>query len=147
MSDEAIWTYQSQVTLEASGASAASSAMVAAADAALSSANHSNFPLADFALTCDFGAAIAGGTTIALFRQDLAIDGAANAPAPAASTYEECLVGLFRLPSGQSASATYSLPDVPLTKECQFSIMNNTAQTMSAGWVLKVTPKTMEPSA
>lgn len=147
MADEAIWTYASQVTLEASGASAASGAMVPANDAALTSANHSNFPLADFALTCDFGAAIAGGTTIAVFRQDLNIDGTADAPAPAASTFEECLVGLFLLPSGQSASATYSLPDVPLTKECQFSLKNNTAQTMSAGWVLKVTPKTMEPAA
>ena len=147
MADEAIWTYASQVTLEASGASAASGAFVAANDAAMSSANHGNFPLADFALTCDFGAAVAGGVFVGLYRQDLNIDGTADAPAPTVSTYEETLVGMFKLPSGQSASATYPLTDVPLTSQCQFSIKNATAQSMSVGWVLKVTPKTLEPAA
>jgi len=146
MADEMIWTYASQVTLEASGGSVAPGAFAAADDASLTSANHSNFPYGDFALTCDFGAAVAAGTYVALYRQDMNIDGTAHSPAPA-TTYKHVFVGIFALPSGQSASATYPLVDVPLTKECKFSLENATDQTMSAGWVLKVTPKTFEPSA
>lgn len=147
MANEVEWTYATQVTLEASGASAASSVIVAANDGALSSSNHSNYPVADAVLTCDFGAAIAAGTCIYLYRQDLNIDGTADAPVPA-STYEHQLVGIFPLPSGASASATYPANgDIPLSKECQFSIKNGTAQNLSAGWVLKITPKTYAPGA
>jgi hypothetical protein len=145
MSNEVKWIYANTVTLEASGASAASGVIVAADDAALSSANHSNFPVADIALTCDFGAAIAAGTCIYLYRQDLNIDGTSDAPAPAAA-YESLLVGIIPLPSGTSASGTYPANgDIPLSKECQFSIKNGTAQNLSAGWILKITPKTYYP--
>jgi len=145
MADEAIYIYASQVTLEASGGSSGSGAFVAANDAALSSTNHKDYPVGDCALTCDFGAAVAAGVVVHLFRQDLNIDSTADAPAPA-TTFEEKWVGAFAIPSGQSASATYSLPNVPLTKECQFSLKNGTAQTISAGWVLKITPKTYGPA-
>lgn len=145
MANEAIQVYASQVTLEASGASCGSGAFVAADDANLTSANHLNYPEADFALTCDFGAPVAPGTYIGLYRRDLNIDGAADAPVPAA-TYKHTFVGAFALPTGQSASSVYPLADVPLTKECQFYLENKTAQTMSAGWVLKATPKTIKPA-
>lgn len=146
MANELEYTYASQVTLEGSGGSAASNAVVAANDTSLASANHGNYPLADFALTCDFGAAVAPGTYVALYRQDMDIDGTADAPAPA-TTYLHKLVGIFVLPSGQSASATYPCVDVPLTKVCQFSIENKTAQNLSAGWVLKATPKSFVPGS
>lgn len=146
MADETIYVYASQVTLEASGASAASNAFVAADDASLASANHSKYPMADFVLTCSFGAAIAAGKSINLYRQDLLIDGASNAPAPA-TTYMQTYVGRFALPSGQSAAASYPCPDVPLTANCQFSIENGTAQNLAAGWILKATPKTFGPAA
>ena len=145
MANEVINKYASPVTLEASGASAASAAFVAADDAALSSTNHSDYPMGDFALTCDFGAAVAAGVAVELYRQDLNIDGTADAPAPAAASPHK-LVGMFNIPSAASASATYPCNNVPLTKECQFYVKNGTAQTMSAGWVLKVTPKTVIPA-
>ena len=145
MSNEVINKYASQVTLEASGASAASAAFAAADDAALSSTNHLHYPLGDFALTCDFGGAVAAGVAVELYRQDLNIDGTADAPAPAAA-HPHQLVGVFKIPSGASASATYPCINVVLTNECQFSVKNATAQTMSAGWVLKVTPKTVIPA-
>ena len=145
MANEVINKYASQVTLEASGASAATTAWVAADDAALSSTNHSDYPTGDFALTCDFGAGVAAGVAVELYRQDLNIDGTADAPAPSAASPDH-LVGMFRIPSAASASATYPCNNVLLTKECQFTLKNATAQTMSAGWVLKVTPKTVIPA-
>jgi len=146
MANETEWTYASQVTLEDSGASAASDAFVAADDAALSSTNHSNYPVADFVLVCDFGAAVAANKCVYLYRQDLNIDGSNDAPAPAAA-YEERLVGIFVIPSGTSATGYYPCEDVPLTKECQFSIKNGTDQNLSAGWDLKCTPKTYAPGS
>lgn len=146
MANETKWTYASQVTLEASGGSGAAAAFVAADDTSLASANHSNYPLADFVLSCSFGAAVAPGTTVNLYRQDQDIDGSNDAPAPA-STYKATFVGAFILPSGQSAAAYYPLTDVPLSKICKFSIENNTAQSVSAGWTLKATPKTYVPGA
>ena len=146
MANETVYSYASQVTLEASGASSGSGTFTAANDAALSSANHSNFLLGDAVLTCDFGAAVGNNLAISLFRQDLNIDGTSDAPAPA-TTYRHQYVGRFSVPSGQSASATYPCPDVPLTKECQFSIENGTDQSISAGWILKITPKTFAPAA
>ena len=144
MADECKYVYASQVTLEASGASAASNAFAAANDTSLAVANHLDYPLADFALTCDFGAAVAAGVVVNLYRQDMDIDGTADAPAPA-TTYKETYVGSFVIPSGQSASATYPLQNVALSKICQFSIENGSAQNLSAGWVLKATPKTYGP--
>lgn len=146
MANEVVYTYASQVTLEASGALAASDAFVAADDADLTSANHSNFPAADFSLTCDFGAGVAAGSYVALYRQDLNIDGTSDAPAPA-TTYKHTLAGVFHIPSGASASATYPCVNVPITLDCQFSIENKSNQNLSAGWILKATPKTVEPAA
>jgi hypothetical protein len=70
--------------------------------------------------------------------------GGADAPAPA-TTYKHRLVGSFALPSGQSVSATYPCPNVPLSRTCKFSIENGTAQNLTAGWLLKATPKTYAP--
>jgi hypothetical protein len=145
MANEAKWTYASQVTLEASGGSAAAGVMVPANDASLSSANHSDYPLADFVLKCDFSAAV-GLVSVDLFRQDLNIDSTNDPADPIASTYEQVYVGSFALKSGTSASAYYPLANVPLTSQCQFSIKNGSAVNLSAGWTLKATPKTLVPT-
>ena len=147
MANELEYTYGSEVILEASGASAASNAFAAADDTSLAVANHLGYPWANFALTCDFGAAVGSGTYVALYRQDFDInDAGADAPAPA-TTYKNELVGIFKLPSGQSASATYPCMMVPLTPVCKFSIENVTAQNLSAGWILKAKAVSYAPGA
>lgn len=146
MSNEVIWTYASQVTLEDSGASGASDIFIAADDADLNSVNHSNFPLADFVLKADFGAAVGAGAVVNLYRQALNIDSTNDAPAPA-TTYKHLLVGSFLIPNGTSATGYYPLTDIPLVADQQYSIENKTAQNISAGWDLKATPKTYEPAA
>lgn len=140
MANEVKWTYAAQVTLEAEGASAASNIFVAANDASLTSANHYNYPVADLALTCDFAAAPTG--TVNVYRQDMNIDGTADAPAPA-STFPYWLVGIVPIPA--STSATYPIPNVPLSFDCNFFVENKTTQSMSSAWVLKATPKTYAP--
>lgn len=145
-SDEVIWTYASPITLEASGASGASDVFLPANDDTLESTVHLNFPLCDFVLSCDFGGAVGAGSVVNLYRQDLNIDGAGDAIAPA-SAYKVLHVGSFVIPTGTSATGYYPLTDVPLVKDQQFSIENVTGENISAGWTLKATPKTYEPAA
>ena len=146
MSDEVIWTYASQVTLEASGASAASNVFQPANDDTLESGVHLNFPLCDFALNCQFGAGVAAGSVVKLYRQDLAIQAANNSPAPG-TTYKHLFVGSFVIPTGGSGSAWYPLTDVSLVKDQQYSIENATDQNLVGNWKLYATPKTYEPAA
>lgn len=152
MANEAKWTYASQVTLESSGASAANAAFVQANDTTLGSANHSNFPYADFVLkTAGFGTTLAstGNPSINLYRVDQDIDSTADAPVPDASN-KNYFVGAFILPlSASSASSiNYYLPvtDVSLSKNCGFYIENQSGQSLIAGWTLKVTPKSLVPA-
>lgn len=145
-SDEVIWTYASQVTLEDNGANGASNVFIAADDDTLEVGVHLDFPLADFVLKADFGGAVGAGSVVNLYRQDLNIDGANDSPAPA-TTYKNLFVGSFVIPEGTSATGYYPLTDVPLIKDQQFSIENKTGQNISVGWDLKATPKTYEPAA
>jgi hypothetical protein len=145
MANEAKYVYGSPVTLEANGAGTATTAFAQADDASLASANTGDYPLADFVLYAAFGANVAAGASINLYRCDQAIDGANNAPAPGTG-YKFTFVGLFPLSSTASAGAYYPLKDVPLSKTAYFYIENNTAQSLSGGWTLKATPKTMAPT-
>lgn len=150
MANEAKLTYASQVTLESSGASAANAAFVQADDTTLASANHSNYPLADFVLkTNGFGAALAstGSLTVNLYRVDQDIDGTAgDAPAPTASN-RSVYVGSFVVPLSAASTGNLYIPlnDVPLSQVNSFYVENLTGQTLTAGWTLKATPKTYVP--
>lgn len=144
MANEVRWTYTSEVTLEASGASAASTVFVAANDDTLESGAHLHFPLADFALNCDFGAAVNGTSVIRLYRHALNIQGTNDPPVPA-TTYKHLHVGNFVIPSGTSATGWYPLTDVPLIADQQYYIENGSDQNLSAGWKLYAIPKTYEP--
>ena len=149
MSNEAKWVYGTQTTLEGSGASVASQAYyLASSKAPLSSADHLDYPYGTFVLTCAFAAAVAAAVQVDLYQCDQNIDGTSDAPTVAAG-YQMRYIGSFPLPSGTSASGTYPLSGrlAPLSKEANYYIMNNTAQTLSAAWTLKVTPCTMGPVA
>jgi hypothetical protein len=153
MANEAKWTTASEVTLEASGASVANAGCVAAHDTMLSSTNHSNYPLADFALkTVGFSTtlATAGSLTVNLYRQPENFDTTAgDEPAPSASLRAHYL-GSFTLPLAGASNSTYyaQLESAPLTHGDQdFWLENLTGVTINAGWTLKVTPKTFVPGS
>ncbi len=142
MAGEIKWLYADTVTLEDSGASAASNAFAVADATVLASGNHSDFPVADLVLKCDFSAAPAAGGAVNIYRRDMNIDGTNDAIVPA-STFPYVLVGVVPIP--QSASAVYPVPNVPISKECSFYIENKTNQRLEVGWTLKATPKTFVP--
>lgn len=151
MANEAKWTYATQVTLESSGASGANTVFIQADDTNLDSTGHSNYPYADFVLkTNGFGAAIAstGSPSINLYRVDQNIDGTAgDAPVPTASN-RSLFVGTFVVPLSAASTGNLYLPvtDVPLSSDQYFYVENQSGQSLTAGWTLKVTPKSLVPT-
>jgi len=152
MASENEWTYATQVTLEASGASAANAAFVAADDTTLASASHSNYPYADFVLkTVGFGAALAstGSLGVGLWRRDLNIDGTAGDEGAVTASNRVHFCGFFALPNSAASTSTnyVSLTDVSLVEDQDYYIENLTGQSINIGWTLKVKPKTNVPGA
>ena len=153
MANETEWTTASQVTLEASGATAANAAFVQADDATLGSANHSNYPYADFQFkSVGTGAALssAGNLTVNLWQQPLNFDTTAgDEPSPSASIKAH-FVGAFVLPLSAASTSTYysQINDVNLIPgDAAYWLENNLGQTLSAGWTLKCIPKAIVPGA
>jgi hypothetical protein len=152
MANEAKYTYATEVTLEASGASCTNTAFVQADDTNLSSANHSNYPLADFALkTIGFGAALAssGSLVVNMYRQPVNFDTTAGDEPSVSASLKAHYVGSFMLPLSAASNSTYysQLDSVPLVADQYFWLENALGQTINAGWTLKATPKTLVPGS
>lgn len=134
-------------TLEANGASTANNVITQADDAGYSiSADGANAPDADFVLSVTFGTAPTENSTIALYARELNIDSTSDADAPS-TTYKPRYIGVFVVDNVTTAQyLKLRATDVPA--EADYYIFNNaTGQTISAGWTLKVTPRTLGPSA
>lgn len=145
MANEAIWATLSQATLQSSGASAASTAIVSGGT--LASSQHSNYTSVDLVLTGTMAASIASNSNFfSVYARALNIDGTNDASVPSSSLKAK-FVGNFQF-AGSSASAaqTAFLEDVQTSyADTEFYVENNTNATLNAGWTLKATPKTMKP--
>jgi len=147
MAGQAIVMLGTQKTLASSGGSIANNAVAQASTASYDiAADGAYYPDADFVLTATFGTAPTEGTTLALYARPLDVDGTADTEAPEA-TRPTVFVGTFTV-NNVTAAQTMTLRayDVP-TKADYYLHNNGTGQTVSAGWVLKVTPRTVGPAA
>lgn len=143
MANEIRRLYGTQKTLESSGASIASAA-IGQATTGYSSTDTLDYPDAVFALTCAFGGAPTAGTTISLVIAPQNIDGTSDAAAPTAS-YVHHFFGSFAH-NGAAASQTLYCEVQNVPKEGIVWLFNNaTGQTLSSGWVLKMTPLSYQP--
>jgi hypothetical protein len=153
MAGEAEWTLATEVVLEASGASVANAGFIVADDASLGTANHSSYPLADFAFkTIGTGAALAstGSLVVNLYRQPLNFDTTAGDEVAPSAALKAHYVGSFVLPLSAASNTTYyaHLDNVPLVPGDQtFYLENLLGPTINAGWTLKATPKSFVPGA
>lgn len=144
MANEAIYAYGTQKTLEATGASFANGTIVQANDASYAVvADGASFPDAEFVLKLQFATITSiENKVIGLYARPLNIDGTNDSPAPTA-TYMEKYIGSFTLQAGVAATDQYLLlvaEDLP--KEADYYLINLSGQTVTAGWTLKVTPRT-----
>lgn len=144
MANESIYAWGSVKQLETNGASVANGAMVQANDASYAVvADGAGYPDAEFVLKIQFGTVTSiENKVIGLYARPLNIDGANHAPAPTA-TYGEKYIGSFTLQAGTASVDQYLLVEAEnLPKEADYYLLNLCGQTASAGWTLKVTPRT-----
>lgn len=135
-----------QKTLEASGASIANGSVVQADDATYSvAADGGGYPDGEFVLTATYATAPAEGGGLSLYARPLDVDGTVDTEAPEAARPTQ-YIGNFAVNNVTTGQAmvcrAYDLPAL-----ASYYIHNNgTGQTVSAGWVLKITPRTVGPA-
>lgn len=147
MAGEMTVVYGTTKTLEANGGSIANNTVVQADDADYSVAGDgAGFPDAEFVLAATFATAPTEGTVVALYARPLNIDGTADAQVPEAARPTR-YIGAFVVDNVNSAQyMTLLARDLPA--EASYYLHNNgTGQTISAGWTLKVRPRTLKPAA
>lgn len=147
MANEAIWATLSQATLQSSGASAASTAIVSAGT--LATSMHSNYTGVDLVLTGTMAASIASNSNyFSVYARSLDIDGTNDAPTPGSSFKGKLVGNLAFAGSSASGAQTALIEDVQTSYNAvEFFIENNSNATLNAGWTLKATPKTIKPGA
>ena len=147
MAGETIIKLGTPKTLEANGASIANNALAQADDASYSIiTDGAYFPDADFVLTATFGTAPTEGAVLALYARPLAVDGTADTQVPEI-TRPTLFIGSFVVDNVTTAQ-TMTLRAYDLPTKADYYIHNNgTGTSVSAGWVLKVTPRTVAPAA
>lgn len=147
MSGETIVKLGTVKTLEANGAAIANNALAQADDASYDIvADGAYYPDADFVLTVTFGTAPTEGAVIALYARPLDVDGTADTEVPE-TTRPTLFIGSFAVNNVTTAQTlTLRAYDVP-TKADYYLHNNGTGQTVSAGWTLKVIPRTVAPAA
>jgi hypothetical protein len=146
MAGERIVKRGTQKTLEANGSAIAANAVVQANDATYSlSADAANYPDAVFVLTVTFSVAPTEGESLALYARSLNIDGTANAEVPEAKR-PGWVIGTFEV-NNVTTAQSIPLLATDLPDEAEYYIHNvSAAQTVSAGWTLKVKPRTEGPA-
>lgn len=149
MANEAIAVWGTEKTLEANGGSIASAAVTIADDATYGIvADGASYPDAEFVLVCQWATVTSiENKSIALLARDLDIDSTNDQFAPTA-TFNHRFIGAFNISAGSANTNQYfklTAQDVP--KLAQYYLLNQSGQTISAGWTLKVTPKTYKPAA
>ena len=133
-----------QIAHVSNGASIAAAGFSTTIDTALTSTNMKKWPRCDATLYVTQASTTATTLmSIPLFRRDINIDGTMDEGIPTSSTQAH-YVGSFILPASTAASAVMNINDIPLpaTTDCEFYISNALTNLISAGWTLKITPKT-----
>lgn len=141
MSGETIVVYGTTKTLEANGASIANNTLTQADDATYGTvADGGSFPDADFALAFAFSVAPTEGTVLSLYARPLDVDGTSDTEVPEV-TRPTRFIGSFVVNNVTTTQyAQLTAQDVP--KLASYYLHNNgTGQSVSAGWTLKVTPR------
>ena len=140
MAGEAIVVVGTPKTLEANGESTGNNVVTQANDGTYSIvADGTNFPDAKFVFSGTFATAPTENSSIGLLARPINIDGTNDSEVPEA-TRATYFVGAFTLNNVTTAQyAELIARDVPW--EAEYYIFNNNSnQTLSAGWTLKVTP-------
>lgn len=141
MSGETIVVFGTQKTLAASGAATPNGTLAVAGTASYDVvADGLGFPDGDFALSIIFATAPLEGSSLTLYARPLGIDGANNGEVPE-TTRPTLFIGSF-IVNDVITQQYILLTARDLPRKADYYIHNlGTGQTVSAGWTLKVTPR------
>ncbi len=141
MAGESIVVFGTAKTLEANGASIANNALAQADDANYDQVSDgASFMYADFVASFTYATAPTEGTVLALYARPLDIDGTNDAEVPE-TTRSTMFVGSFVV-NNVTTTQYATLLERQVPKLAAYYLHNNgTGQTVSAGWTLKVTPR------
>lgn len=136
-------------TLEANGAAIANNDVGVADDATYSrSVDGADYPDAEFVMTFTFSVAPTENSVIALYARPLALAGGtadAEVPESGATTFKGEYIGRF-IVNNVTTLQTARLIGRNLPDLANYYPHNSaTGQTISAGWTLKVGPRTLGP--
>ncbi len=139
MAGEIIRAFGAVKTLESNGGAVTANSVVAADDAGyVAATDGGGFPHARFVLLATFGSAPTEGRVLALYARPKNLDGAVHAQVPEKDR-PSYFVGTFVVDNVTAQQAmVLTAYDVPL--DADYYLCNLADQTVSAGWVLKVTP-------
>jgi hypothetical protein len=142
MSGEVIAVWGTRKVLEASGAAITNNALALADDATYDVVNDGlSYPDAQFILTGTFAVAPAEGAVLSLLARPLAVDGVNDTQVPE-TTRPTRVMGSFVVDNVTTPQTIeFTVTDVP-QKAAYYLYNSSTGQTLSAGWVLSVKPKT-----
>jgi len=106
-----------------------------------------SYPDAEFVLKVQFVTVTSiENKVIGLYARPLNIDGTSDAPTPT-TTYAEKYIGSFVLQASAASTDQYlTVFAEGLPKEAEYYLYNLSGQTITAGWTLKVTPRTYKAS-
>jgi len=115
--------------------------------------NADDAPACVMVLRCQWATLPTDGTVINIYARKLNIDSTNDSPVPDAANLDQ-FIGSFTA-DGTVSTATntflvtnwLALPNHKTSQEYDFYLENNTGQTISSGWTLKLTPSTKGPHA
>lgn len=152
MANEAVFKYGSTVTLTSSGGLTNTVNLSAPAGTTYTQSNTLDYPDAVFTLqTNGFSAGYTAGTTIDIYIRPLDIvDNTQDqvAPGTGASTtaYRGVYIASFVMSGNTAANEYYRCVGYDIPRAGEVYLFNNTSANMTAGWQLKMTPRTIGPA-
>lgn len=146
--DDAIEKFGTQDDVNSSSAAVASDAYSVSGDTA-DWTNDDDAPMAAAVLECAFGTAPDANSTVDLYAQHMDIVGTDDSATPDDDA-PHFYLGSFPLQNvttRQHIVIEIPLPNVETSQVYHFFVKNNGGQSMSSGWQLHITPKTIGPHA
>jgi hypothetical protein len=141
MAGESIVVFGTTKTLEANGGSIANNSIAQADDATYDQVSDgASFMYADFVASFTFGTAPTEGTVLALYARPLDVDGTGDTEVPEAARPTR-FVGSFVVNNVTTLQYAQIQEAIPPKLASYYMHNNATGQTVSAGWTLKVTPR------
>lgn len=111
--------------------------------------NDDDAPAAVAVLSCTFGTAPVLGSSVNLYARLLDIVGTGDQNAPSAA-FPHTFLGAFpvaTVTTAQTIAIDIPLPNAKAGQQYEFYLENKGGQSISAGWALRITPKTLGPHA